>query len=79
MTSDDHIGPGMLCLAAVPTLVMLGGTVGAVSPSGEDLLTVTVVRDEHGYGMKVSGDNPVYVQSVKEHGAAWRAGLRSGG
>ncbi|KPJ14823.1 Rho guanine nucleotide exchange factor 12 [Papilio machaon] len=28
--------------------------------------------------MKVSGDNPVYVQSVKEHGAAWRAGLRAG-
>ncbi|XP_045487366.1 uncharacterized protein LOC111001504 isoform X2 [Pieris rapae] len=57
---------------------MFGGTVGAVSPTGEDLLTVTVVRDEHGYGMKVSGDNPVYVQSVKEHGPAWRAGLRAG-
>ncbi|CAH2235208.1 jg10460 [Pararge aegeria aegeria] len=56
---------------------MLGGAGGA-SPAGEDLLTVTVVRDEHGYGMKVSGDNPVYVQSVKEHGAAWRAGLRAG-
>nr|XP_037875661.1 uncharacterized protein LOC101742925 isoform X3 [Bombyx mori] len=55
--------------------VMLGG---AVSPGGDDLLTVTVVRDEHGYGMKVSGDNPVFVQSVKEHGAAWRAGLRAG-
>ncbi|XP_060807923.1 uncharacterized protein LOC106130397 [Amyelois transitella] len=54
---------------------MLGG---AASPGGDDLLTVTVVRDEHGYGMKVSGDNPVYVQSVKEHGAAWRAGLRAG-
>ena len=26
----------------------------------------------------LSGDNPVYVQSVKEHGAAWRAGLRAG-
>lgn len=26
---------------------------------------VVVVRDEKGYGMKVSGDNPVYVQSVK--------------
>ncbi|KAL0810258.1 hypothetical protein ABMA28_010421 [Loxostege sticticalis] len=54
---------------------MLGG---AGSPGGDDLLTVTIVRDEHGYGMKVSGDNPVYVQSVKEHGAAWRAGLRAG-
>ncbi|XP_050555964.1 rho guanine nucleotide exchange factor 12 isoform X3 [Spodoptera frugiperda] len=55
--------------------VMLGG---AGSPGGDDLLTVTVVRDENGYGMKVSGEDPVYVQSVKEHGAAWRAGLRSG-
>ncbi|KAJ0170642.1 hypothetical protein K1T71_014013 [Dendrolimus kikuchii] len=54
---------------------MLGG---AGSPGGDEFLTVTVVRDEHGYGMKVSGDNPVYVQSVKEHGAAWRAGLRAG-
>nr|XP_032524681.1 rho guanine nucleotide exchange factor 12 isoform X2 [Danaus plexippus plexippus] len=54
---------------------MLGG---AGPAGGDDLLTVTVVRDEHGYGMKVSGDNPVYVQSVKEHGAAWRAGLRAG-
>lgn len=26
----------------------------------------------------IPGDNPVYVQSVKEHGAAWRAGLRAG-
>ncbi|CAG4961031.1 unnamed protein product [Parnassius apollo] len=57
---------------------MLGGAGGAGEPSGGELLTVTVVRDEHGYGMKVSGDNPVYVQSVKEHGAAWRAGLRAG-
>ncbi|XP_063835302.1 SH3 and multiple ankyrin repeat domains protein 1-like [Ostrinia nubilalis] len=54
---------------------MLGG---AGSPGGDDLLTVTIARDEHGYGMKVSGDNPVYVQSVKEHGAAWRSGLRAG-
>lgn len=32
---------------------MLGGT---GSPGGDELLTVTVVRDEHGYGMKVSGE-----------------------
>lgn len=29
-------------------------------------VVVVVNRDEKGYGMKVSGDNPVYVQSVKE-------------
>lgn len=33
--------------------VMLGG---AESPGGVELLTVTVARDEHGYGMKVSGE-----------------------
>ncbi|KAJ2939064.1 hypothetical protein O0L34_g10253 [Tuta absoluta] len=59
---------------------MLGGagTAGGGGGAGDELLTVTIQRDEHGYGMKVSGDNPVYVQSVKEHGAAWRAGLRAG-
>lgn len=30
------------------------------------VVRVVVNRDERGYGMKVSGDNPVYVQSVKE-------------
>ncbi|XP_066907035.1 rho guanine nucleotide exchange factor 12 isoform X2 [Halyomorpha halys] len=40
--------------------------------------TITIHKDERGYGMKVSGDNPVYVQSVKEGGAAERAGLHSG-
>ncbi|XP_039279268.1 rho guanine nucleotide exchange factor 12-like isoform X3 [Nilaparvata lugens] len=39
---------------------------------------IVVHKDEKGYGMKVSGDNPVYVQSVKEGGAAERAGLHSG-
>lgn len=28
---------------------------GAGSPGGDELLTVTVVRDENGFGMKVSG------------------------
>lgn len=41
-------------------------------------LTVIVVKDERGYGMKVSGDNPVFVQSVKQSGAAEKAGLHSG-
>ncbi|CAH1732958.1 unnamed protein product [Aphis gossypii] len=41
-------------------------------------LTVLVVKDERGYGMKVSGDNPVFVQSVKQSGAAEKAGLHSG-
>lgn len=28
-------------------------------------IVIVVNKDEKGYGMKVSGDNPVYVQSVK--------------
>jgi len=35
-------------------------------PSHLPVLTLTINKDEGGYGMKVSGDNPVYVQSVKE-------------
>lgn len=30
------------------------------------IVRVVVNRDDRGYGMKVSGDKPVYVQSVKE-------------
>lgn len=29
-------------------------------------IVIVVNKDEKGYGMKVSGDNPVYVQSVKD-------------
>ncbi|KAL3284894.1 hypothetical protein HHI36_019030 [Cryptolaemus montrouzieri] len=42
------------------------------------IVHLVVNRDEKGYGMKVSGDNPVYVQSVKEGGAAEKAGLHAG-
>ncbi|XP_049818465.1 rho guanine nucleotide exchange factor 12 isoform X2 [Aethina tumida] len=54
-----------------------------VSPSGGGpfsypMVEVVVNRDDKGYGMKVSGDNPVYVQSVKEGGAAEKAGLHAG-
>lgn len=31
-----------------------------------NVVRVTVIRDGGGYGMKVSGDNPVFVQSVKD-------------
>ncbi|XP_077985654.1 rho guanine nucleotide exchange factor 11-like isoform X3 [Glandiceps talaboti] len=39
---------------------------------------VIVQRDEKGYGLTVSGDNPVFVQSVKDHGAAYKAGVQQG-
>ncbi|XP_076264707.1 rho guanine nucleotide exchange factor 2 isoform X14 [Rhynchophorus ferrugineus] len=43
-----------------------------------NVVRVSVKRDNGGYGMKVSGDNPVYVQSVKEGGPAEKAGLHAG-
>lgn len=38
--------------------------VGVSEPA--PVATVVVYKDDRGYGMKVSGDKPVYVQSVKE-------------
>lgn len=38
-------------------------------------LKLTIHKDENGYGMKVSGDKPVFVESVKPNGAAHKAGL----
>ncbi|CAG2115540.1 unnamed protein product [Medioppia subpectinata] len=39
---------------------------------------VIIQKDENGYGLRVSGESPVYVDSVREGGAAWRAGVRPG-
>ncbi|XP_034243741.1 rho guanine nucleotide exchange factor 12-like, partial [Thrips palmi] len=72
------------------TMSPMGSTSPVSSPSSmslhhsphhhhyQQITTITVKMDDKGYGMKVSGDNPVYVQSVKEGGAAERAGLHSG-
>jgi Rho guanine nucleotide exchange factor 12 len=40
--------------------------------------TLTVTKDEDGYGLTLSGDNPVFVQTVKPGGAADRAGVQKG-
>jgi C-terminal processing protease CtpA/Prc len=41
--------------------------------------TVSILKEEgSGYGLTVSGDNPVFVQAVKEGGPADRAGVRPG-
>nr|KAG5701064.1 hypothetical protein BaRGS_008785 [Batillaria attramentaria] len=37
---------------------------------------VIIQKDERGYGLTVSGDNPVYVASVKQDGAAAKAGVQ---
>lgn len=49
-----------------------------VTPSllvGLEQKNVIIQRDRFGYGLTVSGDNPVYVLSVREGGAAHRAGI----
>nr|UYR00220.1 rho guanine nucleotide exchange factor-like protein [Plectrocnemia conspersa] len=55
-------------------------SVGKLEGAGSKVeqLCVTVLKDEKGYGMTVSGNDPVIVQSVVKHGAAWRAGVRYG-
>lgn len=55
-----------------------GGAAGGGTVEPVPVATLVVYKDDAGYGMKVSGDNPVYVQSVKEGGAAARAGLHAG-
>uniref|UniRef100_A0A671NWX3 Rho guanine nucleotide exchange factor 12-like n=1 Tax=Sinocyclocheilus anshuiensis TaxID=1608454 RepID=A0A671NWX3_9TELE len=39
---------------------------------------VIIQKDENGFGLTVSGDNPVFIQLVKEDGAAMRAGVQTG-
>lgn len=39
---------------------------------------VIIQRDEKGYGLTVSGDNPVFVRSVRQDGAAAKAGVQKG-
>ncbi|XP_066462179.1 rho guanine nucleotide exchange factor 12 isoform X2 [Eleutherodactylus coqui] len=47
-------------------------------PTGLVQRCVIIQRDENGFGLTVSGDNPVFVQSVKEDGAAMRGGVQTG-
>lgn len=58
-----------------------------LSPSAElrnnshlhgNTIDLVIHKDSSGYGMKVSGDNPVFVESVKPGQAAHKAGLLSG-
>ncbi|KAM9729106.1 rho guanine nucleotide exchange factor 12 isoform 2-T2 [Menidia menidia] len=47
-------------------------------PTGLVQRCVIIQRDENGFGLTVSGDNPVFVQLVKKDGAAMRAGVQTG-
>ncbi|XP_071504538.1 uncharacterized protein [Diadema antillarum] len=50
------------------------------APGSQQLIQrcVIVQRDEKGFGLTVTGDNPVFIQSVKDHGAAYKAGVQTG-
>uniref|UniRef100_A0A8C3A1R0 Rho guanine nucleotide exchange factor 12 n=1 Tax=Cyclopterus lumpus TaxID=8103 RepID=A0A8C3A1R0_CYCLU len=50
----------------------------SVSLAGLVQRCVIIQKDENGFGLTVSGDNPVFVQLVKEDGAAMRAGVQTG-
>lgn len=41
------------------------------------ILELIINKDKNGYGMKVSGENPVFVDSVKDGGAAHKSGLNA--
>lgn len=61
---------------------LVSPTSGSNGGNGDDrpkhqILELVIQKDKHGYGMKVSGENPVFVDSVKEGGAAHRAGLNA--
>lgn len=47
-------------------------------PTGLVQRCVIIQKGDNGFGLTVSGDNPVFVQSVKEDGAAMRAGVQTG-
>lgn len=47
-------------------------------PTGLVQRCVIIQKDENGFGLTVSGDNPVFVQLVKQDGAAMRAGVQTG-
>ncbi|CAH0546729.1 unnamed protein product [Brassicogethes aeneus] len=61
-----------------PTSLMDTPPPSAGGPISYPMVQVVVNKDDKGYGMKVTGDNPVYVQSVKEGGPAEKAGLHAG-
>ncbi|TMS36382.1 hypothetical protein L596_003557 [Steinernema carpocapsae] len=65
-----------------PTLVTQYAPVPLPSLSASDSQLirrcVVVTKHEDGYGLTVTGDNPVYVHTVKQDGAAFRAGVREG-
>uniref|UniRef100_A0A673A695 Rho guanine nucleotide exchange factor (GEF) 12a n=1 Tax=Sphaeramia orbicularis TaxID=375764 RepID=A0A673A695_9TELE len=72
-TSDQFKGYFLVHLKTLLCLSVL-----FVSLAGLVQRCVIIQKDENGFGLTVSGDNPVFVQLVKEDGAAMRAGVQTG-
>ena len=47
-----------------------------IPSAAERTRTLNVTRDDQGFGLTLSGDRPVSVQTVRPGGAAHRAGIR---
>lgn len=41
-------------------------------------ISVVLSGDGNSYGLRVGGQNPVFVDCVHENGAAWKAGVKKG-
>uniref|UniRef100_H3CQS1 Rho guanine nucleotide exchange factor 12 n=1 Tax=Tetraodon nigroviridis TaxID=99883 RepID=H3CQS1_TETNG len=64
--------------AIISTVTKLSSAASAHGLAGLVQRCVIIQKDENGFGLTVSGDNPVFVQLVKEDGAAMRAGVQTG-
>lgn len=74
-SKGDHLARrSMSHVMTAPTVAEMP----AEAPQAQASRCVIVQRDERGYGLTVSGDNPVFVQDVRPGGAAARAGVQEG-
>lgn len=59
-------------------------SIGARGGAEQDCLSarlteksIIIHKDENGFGLRIKGQAPVFVEHVHENGAAWRAGVRA--
>jgi hypothetical protein len=62
LLKSSIIGAGEQCSAVLPRFIEK---------------SVIVHKDENGFGLRIKGQSPVFVEHVHENGAAWRAGVRA--
>ena len=68
---------GRVCTVFLTTFFFRRTQASSPIPSAaERTRTLNVTRDDQGFGLTLSGDRPVSVQTVRPGGAAHRAGIR---